>query len=234
MICGSQAESKKIHKEKWRKKPFILEMLKISFVIIASYLIGSVSPSIILGKILKGIDIREHGSGNAGSTNAFRVLGKWAGITVLLLDIFKGYFAVKFLSSITGENPVISTTLIAILSGFAAIIGHVWTLFHSFKGGKGVNTATGVLLALIPIPTILAAGIFLIVLLTTRYVSLGSMLSSLSLPIILVIQRQRGINVPLELIIFTIIIPVFIIYTHRTNIKRLMRGEENKIKLSRG
>src|SRR3990172_3849329 len=146
-------------------------MFKITFVIIASYLIGSVSPSIILGKFLKGIDIREHGSGNAGSTNAFRVLGKWAGITVLLLDIFKGYFAVKFISSITGENPVISTTLIAILSGFA--------------------------------------------------------------PIILVIQRQRGINVPLELIIFTIIIPVFIIYTHRTNIKRLMRGEENKIKLSR-
>lgn len=209
-------------------------MLKVTIVIITSYLIGSVSPSIILGKLLKGIDIREHGSGNAGSTNAFRVLGKWAGITVLLFDILKGYFAVKFISPLAGENPVISPTLVAILSGFASVTGHVWTLFHSFKGGKGVNTATGVLLALIPIPTILAAGIFLIVLLTTRYVSLGSMLSSLSLPIIVIIQRQSGINVPLELIIFTIIIPVFIIYTHRANIKRLISGEENKVKLGRG
>lgn len=209
-------------------------MLKITFVIATSYLIGSVSPSIILGKILKGIDIREHGSGNAGSTNAFRVLGKWAGITVLLLDIFKGYFAVKFISLLAGENTIISSTLIYILSGFAAVTGHVWTLFHSFKGGKGVNTATGVLLALIPIPTVLAAGIFLIALLITRYVSLGSMLASLSLPIILLIQRQRGINVPLELIIFTLVISAFIIYTHRANIKRLMRGEENKVKLGRG
>lgn len=211
-----------------------MKMLKITFVIATSYLIGSVSPSIILGKILKGIDIREHGSGNAGSTNAFRVLGKWAGITVLLLDIFKGYFAVKFISLLAGENTIISSTLIYILSGFAAVTGHVWTLFHSFKGGKGVNTATGVLLALIPIPTVLAAGIFLIALLITRYVSLGSMLASLSLPIILLIQRQRGINVPLELIIFTLVISAFIIYTHRANIKRLMRGEENKVKLGRG
>ena len=209
-------------------------MLKISFVIIASYLIGSISPSIILGKFLKGIDIREHGSGNAGSTNTFRVLGKWAGITVFLIDIFKGYLTVKFVSPLAWEGPVISSTLIAILSGFATVSGHVWTVFHSFRGGKGVNTAAGVLLALIPIPTILSAGIFLIMMLTTRYVSLSSILSSLSLPVILIIQRQRRIDVPFELIIFTIIIPVFIIYTHRTNIKRLMRGEENKIKLSRG
>ena len=207
-------------------------MFKITFVIIASYLIGSISPSIILGKFLKGIDIREHGSGNAGSTNTFRVLGKWAGITVLLFDIFKGYFAVKFISLLAGESPVISSTLVAILSGFASVTGHVWTLFHSFKGGKGVNTATGVLLALIPIPTILAACVFLIALLITRYVSLGSMLASLSLPIILIIQKQRGINVPLELIIFTVVIPIFIIYTHRANIKRLRRGEENRMKIN--
>ncbi|MBI3585172.1 MAG: glycerol-3-phosphate 1-O-acyltransferase PlsY [Nitrospinae bacterium] len=217
-------------------------MVEIILVIIASYLIGSISPSIILGKILKGIDIREHGSGNAGSTNAFRVLGKWAGITVLLLDIFKGYFAVKFISPLTGENPVIvslpnlSPTLVAILSGFAAVTGHVWTVFHSFKGGKGVNTATGVLLAVIPIPTILAACVFLIVLFITRYVSLGSMLASLSLPIILIIMslRAKGEAIPSELIIFAAIIPIFIIYTHRANIKRLRRGEENKIKLGRG
>src|SRR3989338_6609249 len=206
-------------------------MIKITFTIIGSYLVGSISPSIILGRILKGIDIREHGSGNAGSTNAFRVLGKWAGITVLLLDIFKGYFTVKFISPSAGENTIISPTLIAILSGFATVTGHVWTVFHSFKGG---NTATGVLIAIIPIPTILSACIFLIVLLITRYVSLGSMLASLSLPIILITQRQRGINVPLELIIFTLIIPVFIIYTHRANIRRLINGEESKVKLGRG
>lgn len=211
-------------------------MIKIFIILIGSYLIGSISPSIVLGKILKGIDIRGHGSGNAGSTNAFRVLGKWAGITVLFLDIFKGYFAVKFISPLAGENPVISSALIAILSGFAAVTGHIWTVFHSFKGGKGVNTAAGVLLAMIPIPTFLAAGIFLIVLLITRYVSLGSMLSSLSLPIILIIMslRAEGEVIPSELIIFAVVIPIFIIYTHRTNIKRLIRGEENKIKLGRG
>jgi glycerol-3-phosphate acyltransferase PlsY len=211
-------------------------MIRIAFVIIGSYLIGSISPSIILGKLLKGIDIREHGSGNAGSTNAFRVLGKWAGIAILLLDIFKGYFAVKFISPLGGGSPFISPALIAILSGFAAVAGHVWTLFHSFKGGKGVNTATGVLLALIPIQTILAACIFLIVLLTTRYVSLGSILASLSLPIILIIMslRAEGEAIPSELIVFTLIIPAFIIYTHRTNIKRLIKGEENKVRLGRG
>ncbi|MBI3599626.1 MAG: glycerol-3-phosphate acyltransferase [Nitrospinae bacterium] len=117
------------------------------------------------------------------------------------------------------------------MSGLAAVAGHVLTLFHSFRGGKGVNTVTGVLLALIPVPTVLAAGVFLIVLLITKYVSLGSILSSLSLPLILIIQRARGSDVPPELIAFTVIIPAFIIYTHRTNIKRLMRGEENKVKL---
>jgi glycerol-3-phosphate acyltransferase PlsY len=206
-------------------------MFKIFFVIIASYLIGSVSPSIILGKVLKGIDIREHGSGNAGSTNAFRVLGKGAGIAVLLIDIFKGYFAVRFLSPLAGENPFLSQTAAAVMSGFAAVAGHIWTIFHSFKGGKGVNTAAGALLALIPIPTLIAAGVFLIVLLITKYVSVGSIISSLSLPVILIIQRARGGDVPAELIALTVIIPVFIIYTHRTNIKRLFRGEENKVKL---
>lgn len=203
-------------------------MLKIVFVIIGSYLIGSISPSIILGKLLKGIDIREHGSGNAGSTNVFRVLGKGAGITVLLIDIFKGYFAVKYISAMSGDN-ILSPDMIAILSGFAAVAGHVWTVFHSFKGGKGVNTATGVLLALIPLPTLIAAGVFLIVLLITKYVSLGSIISSLSLPVILIIQRARGEDVPLEIIVFAVIVPVFIIYTHRTNIKRLIRREENRV-----
>lgn len=206
-------------------------MIKIAFIIMGSYLIGSISPSIILGRILKGTDIREHGSGNAGSTNVFRVLGKGAGISVLVLDILKGYFTVKYLSPLAGDTPHLSITLIAILSGCATVTGHVWTVFHSFRGGKGVNTATGVLFALIPIPTILAAGIFLIVLFTTRYVSLGSIISSLSLPVILTIQKVRGIYVPFELIIFSIIIPLFILYTHRSNIKRLIRGEENRIKL---
>src|SRR3989337_2068028 len=178
-------------------------MIKITFIIMGSYLIGSISPSIILGRILKGIDIRKHGSGNAGSTNVFRVLGKGAGISVLVLDILKGYFTVKYLSPLAGDTPHLSITLIAILSGCA--------------------TVTGVLFALIPIPTILAAGIFLIVLFATRYVSLGSIISSLSLPVILMIQKVRGIFVPPELIIFSIIIPVFIIYTHRSNIKRLIR-----------
>ncbi len=203
----------------------------IIVVIIASYLVGSLSPSIILGKILKGIDIREHGSGNAGSTNAFRVLGKRAGIAVLLIDIFKGYFTVQYISPLSGGNIPISPDMIAILSGFSAAAGHVWTVFHSFKGGKGVNTATGALLALIPMPTIIAAGVFLLTLLITKYVSLGSIISSSSLPVILIIQRLRGGGVSTELIIFTIIIPIFIIYTHRTNIKRLIRGEENKVKL---
>lgn len=204
-------------------------MIKFIFVLIVSYLIGSISPSIILGRILKGIDIRKYGSGNAGSTNAFRVLGKRAGIAVIMVDICKGYIAVRYISPMAGGGAILSPTAVSILSGFAAVTGHVWTIFHSFKGGKGVNTATGVLLALTPVPTLLAALLFLIVLSITRYVSLGSIISSLSLPIILIIQRLQGGYVPQELILFTIIIPLFIIYTHRGNIRRLIRGEENRI-----
>ena len=206
------------------------------FLLIAlSYMIGSVSPSILLGKLLKGIDIREHGSGNAGSTNASRILGKKIGITVMAVDLLKGLIAVRLAIYFgPGISPV-SLAMLSILCGGAVISGHIWTLFHSFRGGKGVNTATGVLLGLMPLETIVAAAVFLSVFSLTGYISLGSIVSSISLPLILIIRGwlfQGGI--PVELLIFSCLIPILIVFTHRSNIKRLIRGEENRSSFMRG
>jgi glycerol-3-phosphate acyltransferase PlsY len=148
-------------------------------------------------------------------------------------DIFKGFLAVKIGSSF-GENSLFSPTTTGIICGLLVICGHIWTIFHSFKGGKGVNTATGVLIGLMPFETLCAVIIFVIVLLTTGYVSLGSIISSTSLPLILIIRNQF-FNYPLsiELLIFVGILPVLIILTHRGNIKRLLNGTENKVKLKK-
>ncbi|MFQ5559917.1 MAG: glycerol-3-phosphate 1-O-acyltransferase PlsY [Nitrospinota bacterium] len=195
---------------------------------VLSYLLGSLSPSIILGKVFKGIDIREHGSGNAGSTNSFRVLGKKAGITVLVFDILKGFLAVQIGRSLsTQETP---DTLLLTLCGFSVIFGHIFTIFHSFRGGKGVNTAAGVMLGLMPLETIVAALIFLGVLRVSGYVSLGAIIASCSFPLILVVST-KALNTPQNsgLFFLAIVIPVLIIATHRENIRRLLSGNENKV-----
>ena len=203
-------------------------MLNILLILFVAYLIGSFPTALIAGKILKKIDIREHGSGNAGATNVFRVLGWKAGLVVLFIDMFKGFASVWWIPGIAVVNPEIGV-YIQILAGIAAIAGHIWTIFAKFRGGKGVGTAAGVFLGLQPGPVIICLFIFIGVVYKTKYVSLGSMIAAFLLPIILLVQKfflQVEIEIPM--IVLSILLALLIIITHRSNINRLIQGTESE------
>lgn len=213
-------------------------MLNLTVILVLSYLAGSFPTSIIVGKITRGIDIREHGSGNAGGTNSFRVLGWKAGLFVSLVDIAKGTFATLVISRIRfGTAPFENPSIVMILAGICAILGHTYTIFAGFKGGKGVATGAGMLIALFPYALLTCLVIFLLILFTTGFVSVSSITAAVSLPIMLfMFDRFLNMNVDPVLMIVSIIIPFFIIFTHRTNIKRLISGEEKsfeKLKIFR-
>lgn len=198
--------------------------LIIAFLI--SYVLGSIPTSFIMGKIVKGIDIRQHGSGNVGATNALRILGTKIGIITLIIDIGKGILAV-----LIGKifNPDFSN-LMLIGFGLFAILGHIFTIFLNFKGGKGVATSAGVFIAIAPIPVIITLAVFIVTVWLTKYVSLGSILAAVTLFLIeLIVNLGNGFK-DIEILIFVILIAGFIIIRHKENIKRLLAGNENKIK----
>ena len=205
-------------------------MIDAIIILVISYIIGSIPTAIIAGKWLKKIDIREHGSGNAGATNVFRTLGWKAGITVLLIDMFKGFIPVYWIAGMFHQNP---DTLIyfQLLAGICAILGHIWTIFAGFKGGKGVGTSAGVFIGLAPLALGIALLVFVIIVWLTRYVSLGSILAALTLLIILLLQKfVLNMFVPDILLYVCTVIVILIWVSHRENIKRLLKGDENKLK----
>ena len=204
-------------------------MLNILLALFIAYLIGSFPTAIIAGKLLKKIDIREHGSGNAGATNVFRVLGWKAGIVVLLIDMFKGFAAVWWVPGIAVVNPE-TFIYVQIFAGIASIAGHIWTIFAKFRGGKGVGTAAGVFLGLQPGPVMICLLIFIGVVYKTRYVSLGSMIGAILLPIILLVQFFfLQVDIPIPMIVVSILLAFLIIITHRSNINRLIQGTESQL-----
>ncbi|RKY87621.1 acyl-phosphate glycerol 3-phosphate acyltransferase [candidate division KSB1 bacterium] len=206
-------------------------MISIIVIIICSYIVGSIPTSIIAGKLWKGIDIRNYGSGNAGATNVFRVLGWKAGVIVGIFDIFKGLSAPIFIAKILIDPLPFDYQLIQIIAGVAAVFGHIWTIFAGFKGGKGVLTAAGMILGLAPVATLICIGIWGIIFFITRYVSLGSICAAISLPIVIMVEKYVfGQNIHSVLLFFTIFIGLLIIFTHRSNIKRLINGTENRFK----
>jgi glycerol-3-phosphate acyltransferase PlsY len=218
-------------------------MLSIGTIAILSYLIGSIPTAIIVAKQVRGIDIRQHGSGNAGGTNVIRVLGWKAGVFVILMDMAKGLFATIVLArlmygSIPFENrtPFDDFTVVQIIAGCAAILGHIWTLFAGFRGGKGIATAGGMLIGIAPLEVAVAFGVFAIVFLISHYVSLGSLSAAVAFPLTMFF-RENVFMVDIEgyhtLIFFSIGISLLIIYTHRTNVKRLLAGTEHRITTSR-
>lgn len=203
--------------------------MKIALMVILAYVVGSFPTAIIMGKLLKGIDIRQHGSGNAGGTNALRVLGWKAGIFTMLVDVFKGFAAAWWISSLAFGSAGLSNETWKLIAGIAAILGHTYTVFAGFKGGKGVGTAAGMLIALFPVAIPYCLVVFFLTLTLSGYVSLGSMLAAITLPIVASIMKFGfGYHVDLTLYIFSILIPFFIIYTHRTNVVRLKNGNENR------
>ncbi len=205
----------------------------ISFVgaIIIAYLLGSISFSYLAGKLLKGIDLRQHGSGNLGASNTFRNLGRWPGITVLLLDILKGYLAVYIAYKIGGFWGLTSQTLavLGVSAGLSAILGHIFTLYHGFKGGKGIAASLGVFIYLAPIPISISFGVWLIIFLVTKYISLGSIAAAIVLPLVLLIQKYiLSADVSGVLVVFSLLVSVVVVIKHITNIQRLLAGGESK------
>ena len=211
-------------------------MFGLILVLILSYVLGSFPTAIITGKILKSIDIRDFGSGNAGATNVFRVLGWKASISVLIIDIFKGFLPVFWLVNLIPDaNLNLEIRLYyQILIGLAAIAGHIWSIFAKFRGGKGVGTAAGVFLGLQPYPVLICLIVFIAIIIKTRYVSLGSITAALLLSIILIVQKFiLDVEVPIVMILLALLLSILIIITHRENIHRLVHGQENKISFSR-
>jgi acyl phosphate:glycerol-3-phosphate acyltransferase len=206
-------------------------MLSLLLIIILSYLAGSIPTSVIVSKLFFGFDIRERGSGNAGGTNAFRIMGWKIGLAVMILDLGKGVLATYLISQIRVDSLSWPMVYVQIFAGSAAVIGHIWTIFAGFKGGKGVGTAAGMLLVLYPISFVISLLIFFLFLLTTRYVSVSSMSAAIALPVVLLLLNSI-LNRPLSspLLILAISMAVLIVFTHRSNIKRLIAGNENRIK----
>ncbi|MGC8803436.1 MAG: glycerol-3-phosphate 1-O-acyltransferase PlsY [Bacteroidales bacterium] len=193
-------------------------------LIVFAYLLGSIPSSVWIGKWFYGIDVREHGSGNAGATNTLRVLGWKAGIPVFLIDIAKGLAAVSLVVFTDFAPQTDSRILFQLSLGFSALLGHVFPIFARFKGGKGVATLLGVVLALSPLPALLAFGIFVIVLIVSKYVSLGSMIAAIGYALMIGCLFRS----PMSLKIAAILMALAVIITHRKNIQRLLNKTENK------
>jgi len=204
-------------------------MIYIVFICLA-YLIGSIPTAVWAGKKWHGLDPREHGSKNAGATNTFRVLGKKSGWFVLIIDISKGVLA-SILPLILAENYSDNQLLVfQLTTSFACIIGHVFPIFAQFKGGKGVATSLGIIIGLNPISAAISLGIFLVVFLLFKYVSLGAIVTSISYPFVSYFIVKEDARI---MIIFTVLLGFLIIVSHRKNITRLMNGEESRMNLSR-
>jgi glycerol-3-phosphate acyltransferase PlsY len=199
--------------------------------VIAAYLIGSVNSAVWIGKTFYQTDIRKYGSGNAGATNVIRVLGYKAGIPVLLFDVFKGWFAVYIAVLFhPGLTDIDNIIYLKIALALAAVIGHVFPVFAGFKGGKGVGTLAGAGIALFPVPMACVLGVFILTLAISHFVSLASLLAGLSLPFFVFYINFHGNP---GLLILSLVVAVFIPLTHRNNIRRLIKGEENKFDFTR-
>ena len=195
---------------------------------ILAYLIGSLPSAVWLGQAYHGIDVRDFGSGNAGATNTFRVLGTKAGIFVMALDIFKGLTAVT-LATVwmqLGFIPEPQLVLFKLVFGISAVLGHIFPIYIGFKGGKGVATLLGMVLGINPLVAAICIAVFMIVLLMTKYVSLGSILGTLTFPVMLLITDIEPND--LILIVFGFTFFVVVLFTHKKNVQRILNGTENK------
>jgi len=218
-------------------------MLNLLVIVILSYLVGSIPNSIIIAKKVAGINIKEYGSGNAGGTNVMRILGKRYGILVILLDALKGAIAVILISRLyfgnfpfANQTPFDDFTLIQIIAGVSAVMGHIWTIFAGFKGGKGIATGLGVLISVVTLDMLLGIAVFVIVVGVSKYVSLGSISATVSVPIFMIIRENIfGVDIVgyHTLLPFIIGLALIVVYTHRTNLNKLFAGKENKISFAK-
>jgi acyl phosphate:glycerol-3-phosphate acyltransferase len=198
---------------------------------LTAYLLGSIPSAVWFGKLFYGIDVREHGSGNAGATNTLRVLGNKPGFIVLGIDLLKGFLAANLVVFFKDLEPDTNAYLLhQIAFGALAVIGHVFPVFAQFKGGKGIATLLGITIALNGMLALICAALFVVIVYITRYISVGSMLSAIASPFIAFGLYHAEIN---ALVYFCAIVALLVVYTHRANIKRLINGNENKFSFTR-
>ncbi len=198
-------------------------------MLILAYLLGSIPSAVWIGKKYYGVDIRERGSKNAGTTNMMRVLGRRAAAPVFALDFLKGFVAVTIIQmlqydDIVGSNDIINLKIAAL---FAAVLGHIFPIFAGFRGGKGVATLVGAVTGIVPSIALLCFGVWLIVLICTHYVSLGSIIAGCCFPIFTLISPDTH-RINLSFIVFSFVIALLLVITHRKNIKRLLTHTESK------
>jgi glycerol-3-phosphate acyltransferase PlsY len=213
-------------------------MFSLLVIVLLSYFLGSIPGALWSSKALHGVDIREYGSKNAGATNAFRVVGWQAGVLATIVDMGKGFLSAGVVAQYVRIDPLPALglmnweagTVVGLLAGLVAIVGHMFPIFARFEGGKGVNTAAGMFLALAPITMGITLGVFLTVLLSSRYVSLASMTAAVSFPTIVAVRRY-GFEADLDpsLLVFSALLALAIIIAHQSNIKRLLQGNENRV-----
>ncbi len=198
--------------------------------LIVAYLYGSIPTAFWIGKALYGIDIREYGSGNSGATNTFRTLGKKAGIPVLIIDILKGFTSTNLVYFMGNYTPgTVPFANFQIVLGITAVVGHIFPVFAGFRGGKGIATLFGMILAVHPPAALVSSGVFIIMLFATRYVSLSSMVASFMFPVIMILFFSE--NSTRTQILFAISVCVLVMITHQKNIERLLKGKESKVNL---
>ncbi|KAB7729128.1 glycerol-3-phosphate 1-O-acyltransferase PlsY [Rudanella paleaurantiibacter] len=211
-----------------------MSVLAVAVAFVLAYLLGSIPTSVWYGQAFFGVDVRQFGSGNAGATNTFRVLGKRAGTVVMLVDVLKGYTA-ALLATLLGQIGWITEDHILIfklLFGLTAVVGHLYPVFAQFRGGKGVASLLGMVLATHPEVAAVCIGIFLLVVLSSQYVSLGSMLAALAFPVLLLMRAFGQKESPL-LIVFGFVVFLLVVLTHKKNISRILNGQESRTVLIR-
>lgn len=196
-------------------------MLTAFILIAAAYILGSVPFALVIGKGFYGIDVRKHGSGNIGTTNVFRVLGKFAGTLVFIGDFAKGFIPVFLATRLIEADDA---ALVSVLTAGAAIAGHNWSILLKGRGGKGVATGGGAIVALVPLIFLVVLAVFWVVLLAGRYVSVASLSAAVTFSVAVILTNQ-----PRPYIVFALAGAAVIFYAHRANIKRLVRGEENRV-----
>ncbi len=207
--------------------PSILQGL----LILVAYVLGSIPSAVWIGKFFHNVDVREHGSGNAGATNTIRVLGPKTGIPVLLLDVLKGFGAVQLVQFVSYLEPHTDPYInYQLLLGTAALLGHIFPIFAQFRGGKGIATLLGFMLGVEPQATLVCLGVFIVMLVSFRIVSLSSMSAALAFPFVLIFVFKS--ETP-ALMVFSALIAITVLVTHRANIKRLLHKEESKVSLKR-
>lgn len=196
-------------------------MRMIVMLLVSAYIAGSIPFGVIIGRLLKGVDIRTVGSGNIGAANAFRTLGPVAGTLVLLIDIAKGFIPVFIAFKLA---PAEFLNVACVLVGFFAILGHNYSIFLKFKGGKGIATSLGVFLCLSWQASLIAVAVYILVVISTRISSLGSLSGTLAIPVLMYLFKA-----PFEFTLFAVLAAVFAFYKHKENIKRLIKKEELKV-----